>query len=111
MRAAEQTAARLAAAKPNERRLRSVPARHPPQGAWPGEMRADLAAAFLDFETTGKLFAAIMRGEAPRPTATRVRNGRREPVWSHEALRRHIARRHDIPDDGSVQTENIAGLI
>src|SRR5262245_2076837 len=32
---------------------RSRPARHPPHGAWPAEMRANVAAAFLDYETTG----------------------------------------------------------
>ncbi len=94
-----------------QRKPRSVRARYPEHGAWPGEMRADVAAAFLDYETTGGLFAAIMRGEAPRPTSTRLRDGRREPVWALEALRAHVARRHEIAHDGSTPGESIAGLI
>lgn len=94
-----------------QRKQRSVKARYPEHGAWPGEMRADLAAAFLDYDTTGLLFTAIMRGEAPRPTSTRLRDGRREPVWALEALRTHVARRHDIAHDGTRPGESIAGLL
>ena len=61
-------------------------------------MRADLVAAFLDYATTGELFKAIARGEAPRPTAGRLRKGRREPVWSLDACRAHVAQRHYIPE-------------
>lgn len=83
------------AKRQDDRAPRSVAARHPRDGApWPGEMRADMAAAFLDYETTGKLFAAVLRGEAPRPTATRLRAGRREPVWSLDGLRAFVAVRH-----------------
>jgi hypothetical protein len=45
-------------------------------------MRADMAAAYLDYETTGKLSAGIERSEAPTASATRTFNGRRVPVWS-----------------------------
>jgi hypothetical protein len=85
---------------------RSLPARHPPNGAWPAEMRADMAAAFLDYATTGQLLAAILRNEAPRPTSNRLRNGKREPVWAHEALRTYVANRHEIPSDASPATED-----
>lgn len=90
---------------------RSLPARHPPNGAWPAEMRADMAAALLGWDTTGQLFAAILHGEAPRPTATRLRNGRREPVWAKAAIEAYVANRHEIHSDVSPATENIGELI
>jgi len=89
---------------------RSKPARYPP--AWPREMRADVVAAFLDYETTGKLSAAITRGEAPRPTATRLGDkGRREPVWSYEGCCRFIANRHGFDSSASTATRSIADEI
>jgi hypothetical protein len=82
---------------------RSLPARHPPNGAWPAEMRADMAAAYLDYATTGQLLAAVVRGEAPRPTATRLRNGKREPMWALDAMRNHVANRHEISCDVAAE--------
>jgi hypothetical protein len=90
---------------------RSRPARHPPHGAWPAEMRADVAAAFLDYETTGQLYAAVLRGEAPRPTGERLRNGRREPTWALDQLKAHVANRHEIAFDALSGKENIGELI
>jgi hypothetical protein len=90
---------------------RSLPARHPPNGAWPAEMRADMAAAFLGYETTGRLIAAIVRGEAPRPTATRLRDGKREPVWAKVAIDAFLANRHKIVSDVSSATKRLGDLI
>src|SRR5262245_44290115 len=90
---------------------RSLPARHPPHGAWPAEMRADLVAAYLDYETTGQLYAAVLRGDAPRPTGERLRNGRREPTWAFDALKTHVAHRHEIAFDAITGKENIGELI
>ena len=89
---------------------RSLPAVAPVTGTWPAEMRAVTAAAFFDFATTGELMKAVERGEAPRPSATRLRAGRREPVWALDICRTHIARRHDIASDASEQ-ESIGSLI
>ncbi|RAI43162.1 hypothetical protein CH341_15820 [Rhodoplanes roseus] len=74
-------------------------------------MRADQAAAYLDYETTGQLYAAVSRGEAPRPTASRLRDGRRENVWALESLRRHVANRHEISSDVDIPRESIGSLI
>lgn len=91
---------------------RSLPARYPEHGAWPQEMRKDMAAAFLDYRTTGELDKAIERKEAPRPTATRLRaDGRREPVWALDICRAHVARRHDIANDALRESENIGSLV
>jgi hypothetical protein len=97
--------------KPTERAPRSLPARFPPAGAWPAEMRADLVAAFFDFKTTGELYKAILRAEAPRPTAFRRRDGRREPVWALEACRSHVANRHEIASDAAPARTSIVDLI
>jgi hypothetical protein len=95
-----------------ERAPRSVPAEYPPNGAWPSELRAPMAASYLNFADTGSLFRAMLRGEAPKPTSSRIRkNGGREPLWARKGLDLYVARRHQIPDDGSPDVENIAGLI
>jgi len=74
-------------------------------------MRADIAAAFLDYETTGQLYAAVLRGEAPRPTGERLRKGRREPTWALAALKAHVANRHEIASDALPGKENIGELV
>jgi hypothetical protein len=83
--------------------MRSLPAR-PPAGEWPAEMRADLAANFFDFDTTGQFTAAISRGEAPPPTSTRTYNAKKVPVWARAACEEFILRRHDLSDDGAPST-------
>jgi hypothetical protein len=88
---------------------RSRPARFLP--TWPAEMRADVAAAFLDFETTGQMFKAMLRNEAPRPTSSRMRDGRREPLWSLDALRAYVAHRHHLAHDARPGWESIEALI
>ena len=45
-------------------------------------MRADLAAAYLDFENTAELGRAIRRGDAPPPVSCRGKGRLRQPVWS-----------------------------
>jgi hypothetical protein len=90
---------------------RSLPARHPPHGAWPAEMRADMVAAYLDYETTGQLYAAVQRGEAPRPTGERQRNGRREPTWAFDALKTHVGNRHEVASHALPGKENIGELV
>jgi hypothetical protein len=91
--------------------MRSLAARYPPHGAWSGEMRADMTAAYFDYATTGELWKAIARGEAPRPSSTRLRNGRREPIWALDICRAHVARRHEINNDVSLREENIGSLV
>ena len=64
----------------------SLPARYPPIGTWPALMRADMAAAYLDYRSTGELSRAVMRGEAPPPTCYHGIGRAREPVWSKAAI-------------------------
>jgi len=99
----------MTAARPHA--PRSLPARYPPHGAWPLEMRADMAAALLGYDTSGELYAAVARNEAPRPTATRLRNGKREPVWALDACRKHVANRHEIAADAADAPRSIADRI
>jgi len=65
-----------------------------PVGPWPAELRADMVAALLDFDSTTELCAAIERGEAPRPTSWRGSGSNREPTWSREVCESHVAERH-----------------
>lgn len=87
---------------------RSIHARHTDR--WPAELRADSVARLFDFETTGQLWKAIARGEAPRPTAFRIRNRRREPVWALEICYAFIARRHELKNN-LFDAEDIRGLL
>jgi hypothetical protein len=70
------------------------PARFPP--AWPEEMRAETAAAFLDFSTTREMCKAIQRGEAAPPTSFRTSAGKIEAVWLAVAVKRFVASRHQF---------------
>ena len=63
-----------------------LPARYPPIGTWPALMRADMAAAYLDYRDTGELVRAVVRGEAPSPTGYHGAGRSREPVWSKAVI-------------------------
>jgi hypothetical protein len=88
---------------------RNLPARYPP-GPWPVQMRADMAAAFLDFENTSELAAAVKRGEVPPPSALRKKGKKSEPVWSRIHLERF-----SVPSivglDIEAETENLEILL
>jgi hypothetical protein len=63
-----------------------LPVRYPPVGTWPAFMRADMAAAYLDYRDTRELARAVVRGEAPAPTGYHGTGRSREPVWSKAAI-------------------------
>jgi hypothetical protein len=65
-----------------------------------------MAAAYFDQETTGKLAAAIKRGEAPPSTASRKFNGRHVPVWSRAECDGFIQRRHDLVSPPAHSNDN-----
>jgi hypothetical protein len=80
------------------------PARYPPQGSWPAELRADMVAAFLDFPTTQALAAAIVAGDAPRASGSRGEGSARELTWYLEGVKQFVASRHEgraIARDGA----------
>ena len=64
----------------------ALPARYPPIGIWPALMRADMAAAYLDYRDTAELARAVLRGEAPPPIGYHGTGRAREPVWSKAAI-------------------------
>jgi hypothetical protein len=45
-------------------------------------MRADMAAAYLDYRDTSELARAVGRGEAPAPIGYHGIGRARQPVWS-----------------------------
>lgn len=89
---------------------RTLPPRYPPAGAWPGQMRADMAAAFLDYPDTKALSAAIARGEAPSPSALRGKGRAREPVWNLDDLWRFLAPQLALKHDESYR-KDLATLV
>lgn len=70
---------------------RTLPARFPPSGAWPGQMRADMVAAYLDYKDTAELAAAVKRGDAPAPSLMRGTGRSKEPVWITADIDRNLA--------------------
>jgi len=89
-----------------------TPARYPPTGAWPAQMRADMAAAYLDYADTTQLAAAVRRGEAPAPSSMRGSGRRREPIWARADLDRVASRFHRSESTpSSAITENLAALV
>lgn len=49
-------------------------------------MRADMAAAYLDYRDTAELARAMARGEAPPPVGYHGIGRSREPVWSKAVI-------------------------
>lgn len=92
------------------KRSRSLPARYPPAGAWPAQMRADMVAAYLDFHDTTELAAAIRAGQAPPPSSLRGVGRNREPVWARADLDRHIAP-DSLRREDSRSRENLQSLV
>lgn len=90
-------------------RVKNRPARFPPTGVWPFELRADMVAALLDFDTTRQLCKAIADGTAPRPGAVRGHGTGLEVVWSRDAVRAFVAARHRglDADAGDRSSESI----
>jgi hypothetical protein len=85
---------RKASARAAEATIPNRPARYPPNGAWPAELRADIAAAFLDFPNTRTLAVAILEGDAPRASGVRGEGPTRELTWDLEGLKAFVASRH-----------------
>ena len=88
----------------------SLPARYPPIGTWPALMRADMAAAYLDYRNTGELARAVVRGEVPQPTGYHGIGRSREPVWSKVVIDTFTAPARALDLDGSVG-EDLASLV
>ena len=88
-------------------RIINRPARYPPEGQWPIEMRADMAAALLDFRTTHELSKALAAGEAPPPSATRNGSGQAEPVWFHEFVVEFVRARHKSSKIGDFKNSSV----
>lgn len=88
--------------------LRSaLPARYPPIGIWPALMRADMAAAYLDYRNTAELARAVMRGEAPPPIGYHGTGRCREPVWSKTVIDRITGATQAIDSDRSVDLASL----
>lgn len=83
-----------------------LPARYPPTGAWPTVMRADMAAAYLDYRDTGELARGVSRGEAPPPIGYHGIGRAKEPIWSKAAIDNFLE-----PDSDSPAKQDLASLV
>ena len=83
-----------------------LPARYPPSGAWPAAMRADMAAAYLDYRNTGELARAVTRGEAPPPVGYHGAGRARESIWLKAAIDKFLK-----PDSDSPRQQDLASLV
>jgi hypothetical protein len=88
----------------------ALPARYPPIGAWPALMRADMAAAYLDFRDTAELSRAVGRGEAPPPVSYHGIGRTRQPVWSKAAIDIFATTRGARDPEGS-KTQDLVRLV
>jgi hypothetical protein len=88
----------------------ALPARYPPIGTWPAVMRADMAAAYLDYRDTGELARAVGRGEAPPPIGYRGVGRAREPVWSKAVIDNVTASGKAVDPDG-LQGQDLVSLV
>ena len=88
----------------------ALPARYPPVGTWPALMRADMAAAYLDYCDTGELARAVGRGEAPPPIGYHGIGRSRQPVWSKAVIDDFTAPSGAMDLDGSAR-EDLASLV
>lgn len=86
----------------------AIPARYPPIGTWPALMRADMAAAYLDYRDTGELARAVGRGDAPPPVGYRGIGRTRQPIWSKAAIDNFAAPMRKIDQNRS---EDLASLV
>jgi hypothetical protein len=71
--------------------VKNVKARYPNGPTWPVQMRADMTAAYLDYDNTKDLCAAIADGHAPPPGALRRRGRTTEVVWFKGILDSFVA--------------------
>jgi len=85
-------------------------ARYPPTGAWPVVMRADMAAAYLDYRDTGELARGVSRGEAPPPIGYHGVGRAREPIWSKIAIDSFVESSGVIESGGSNK-QDLASLV
>lgn len=69
-------------------------------------MRADVAAAFFDFDTKDAFLRAVKRGQYPRPTSSRMAGKRREPLWALAVCEKFVVDQHALGHDGAATTEN-----
>jgi hypothetical protein len=73
--------------------VKNESARYPGGSAWPLQMRADMVAAILDFSTTKELCYAISKGQAPYPTAFRLKGKKWEAIWTTDNVRDFVSGR------------------
>jgi hypothetical protein len=83
-----------------------LPGRYPPTGAWPEVMRADMAAAYLDYRDTSELARGIRRGEAPPPIGHHGIGRTREPIRSKTGIDKFIE-----PDSDGPRKQDLASLV
>jgi hypothetical protein len=74
-------------------------------------MRADMAAAFLDYESTRDFICAVKCGEAPLPTTVRGKARSREPIWSRAELERFVAQSDQTGQTQGTPAEDLASLV
>lgn len=93
--------------QPIRGRNQRTPPRHPSGGAWPDEMSAGYAAAYVG-EASVAAFRAKVGSIYPKPLKQR---GMRQK-WARERLLRSIRERHGLDvNEVAAECENIADLI
>ncbi len=71
-------------------------------------MRADMAAAYLDYHDTNEFTRAVRRGDAPSPVAYRGTGRARQPIWSRALMDDFAA---PVSAANSDSSEDLASLV
>ena len=69
-------------------------------------MRADIAAAYLDYRDTKELARGVRLGEAPPPIGYHGIGRAREPIWLKAAIDNFI-----VPDSDGPGKQDLASLV
>jgi hypothetical protein len=69
-------------------------------------MRADMAAAYLDYRDTGELARGVNRGEVPPPMGHHGIGRTREPIWLKATIDNFLE-----PDSDSSRKQDLACLV
>jgi hypothetical protein len=77
-----------------------------PVGAWPAEMRAETAAAYVD-----ELSVEAFLKKVPREYSAPARIKGSLPKWHRQKLDRDIARRHGLQVQDASLAEDVEDLI
>lgn len=78
-----------------------------PLGAWPLEMRAETAAAYVDEPSVPAFLSKVSKGAYSQPSRAKGSL----PKWHRAKLDQDVARRHGLRCEAPILAENAEDLV